>query len=83
VPIFSAELPVFDGGNYPASATALEPAQLLFISRKDYRAVCLEHPEVALKVRQVVGARLRRVVGIVERVWRMHHSDSIRHSNRK
>lgn len=61
-----AELPVFDGGNYPASASAVEAAELLFISRQDFRAVCLEHPEVALKVLQVVGARLRRLVGIVE-----------------
>jgi CRP/FNR family cyclic AMP-dependent transcriptional regulator len=61
-----AELPVFDGGNYPASAAAVEAAELLFISRKDFRDVCLEHPEVALKVLQVVGARLRRLVGIIE-----------------
>ncbi len=61
-----AELPVFDGGSYPASASALEPAELLFVSRKDFRSVCLEHPEVALKVLQVVGGRLRRLVGIIE-----------------
>jgi CRP/FNR family transcriptional regulator len=61
-----AELPVFDGGDYPASASAADPAELLFISRRDFRAVCLEHPEVALKVLQVVGARLRRLVGIIE-----------------
>ena len=61
-----AELPVFDGGNYPASAAALEPTYLLFVSRKDFRNVCLERPEVALKVLQVVGGRLRRLVGIIE-----------------
>ena len=61
-----AELPVFDGGNYPASAAALEPTDLLFVSRKDFRNVCLERPEVALKVLQVVGGRLRRLVGIIE-----------------
>jgi CRP-like cAMP-binding protein len=61
-----AELPVFDGGNYPASAAVVEPAELLFLSRKDFRNVCLEHPEVALKVLQVVGRRLRRLVGIIE-----------------
>jgi CRP/FNR family transcriptional regulator, cyclic AMP receptor protein len=61
-----AELPVFDGGNYPASAAALQPTDLLFVSRKDFRNVCLEHPEVALKVLQVVGGRLRRLVGIIE-----------------
>lgn len=61
-----AELPVFDGGPYPASAAAVDEAQLLFVSRNDFRACCLEHPEVALKVLQVVGGRLRRLVGIIE-----------------
>jgi len=61
-----AEIPVFDGGPYPASASAVETSELLFVSRNDFRAVCLEHPEVALKVLQVVGGRLRRLVGIVE-----------------
>ncbi len=61
-----AELPVFDGGNYPASAAAMEASELLFVSRQDFRTICLEHPEIALKVLQVVGARLRRLVGIIE-----------------
>src|SRR5690242_1426835 len=61
-----AELPVFDGGVYPASASALEDAEVFFISRKDFQNYCREHPEVALKVLAVVGARLRRLVGIIE-----------------
>lgn len=61
-----AELPVFDGGNYPASASALEDADILFISRKDFHNFCREHPEVALKVLAVVGSRLRRLIGIIE-----------------
>lgn len=61
-----AELPVFDGGTYPASASAVEDAELLFISRKDFQNFCREHPEVALKVIAVVGSRLRRLVGIIE-----------------
>jgi CRP/FNR family cyclic AMP-dependent transcriptional regulator len=61
-----AELPVFDGGVYPASASALEDAEVLFISRKDFQDYCREHPEVALKVLSVVGSRLRRLVGIIE-----------------
>jgi len=61
-----AELPVFDGGNYPASAAALEDAEVLFISRTDFQAFCREHPDVALKVIAVVGSRLRRLVGIIE-----------------
>ncbi|MGP8269248.1 MAG: Crp/Fnr family transcriptional regulator [Terracidiphilus sp.] len=61
-----AELPVFDGGRYPASAMAVEDTEIAFISRQDFRAFCMEHPEVALKMLAVVGARLRRLVGIIE-----------------
>ena len=61
-----AELPVFDGGNYPASASAIEDSTLLFISKQDFHSLCLTHPQVALKVLRVVGARLRRLVGIIE-----------------
>jgi CRP/FNR family transcriptional regulator len=61
-----AELPVFDGGTYPASASALQKTEGLFVSRADLRAICLEHPEISLKMLQVVGARLRRLVGIIE-----------------
>ncbi|HEY3837483.1 MAG TPA: Crp/Fnr family transcriptional regulator [Bryobacteraceae bacterium] len=61
-----AELPVFDGGNYPASGAAVEKTEVLFVSRTDLRAICLEKPEVSLKMLQVVGGRLRRLVGIIE-----------------
>ena len=61
-----AELPVFDGGNYPASVAAIDDATLLFVSKQDFQALCLAHPQVALKVLRVVGARLRRLVGIIE-----------------
>ncbi|HEY0307073.1 MAG TPA: Crp/Fnr family transcriptional regulator [Acidobacteriaceae bacterium] len=61
-----AELPVFDGGAYPASAIAIEETEIAYISRRDFHAHCMEHPEVALKVLAVVGARLRRLVGIIE-----------------
>ncbi|HLH03018.1 MAG TPA: Crp/Fnr family transcriptional regulator [Bryobacteraceae bacterium] len=60
-----AELPVLDGGVYPASCSAVAETQVLFISRSDFRACCLENPELALKVLQVVGTRLRRLVEII------------------
>lgn len=61
-----AELPLFDGGNYPASTAALEDASIYFISKQDFHSLCLVHPQVPLKVLKVVGARLRRLVGIIE-----------------
>ena len=61
-----AEVPVFDGGNYPASGAAVDSALLLFVSKQDFQALCLAHPQVTLKVLRIVGARLRRLVGIIE-----------------
>jgi CRP/FNR family transcriptional regulator, cyclic AMP receptor protein len=61
-----AELPVFDGGDYPASATAVGDTSTVFISRQEFQALCVEHPQVGLKVLSVVGSRLRRLVAIVE-----------------
>ncbi len=61
-----AELPVFDGGKYPASVVAIEDVTLIFVSKQDFQALCLAHPPVALKVLKVVGGRLRRLVGIIE-----------------
>jgi len=61
-----AELPVFDGGNYPASAAAVDDTTLLFVSKQEFHSMCLVHPKVALKVLRVVGKRLRTLVGIIE-----------------
>lgn len=61
-----AELPVFDGGKYPASAAAVDEATLLFISKEDFQSLCLKHPQVGLKVLRIVGRRLRGLVGIIE-----------------
>jgi len=61
-----AELPVFDGGNYPASAAAFTDCHLLFVKKQDFHSLCLVHPKVALKVLRVTGKRLRNLVGIIE-----------------
>jgi len=61
-----AELPLFDGGPYPASVRAVEPVVALFINKNDFQQVCRQYPDVALKVLAVVGRRLRHLVGVVE-----------------
>lgn len=61
-----AELPVFDGGPYPASVSALENSTVLFVSSSDFRAFCLKYPEVSLNLLSVVGARLRQLVSTIE-----------------
>ncbi len=61
-----AELPVFDGGNYPASVQAVTDATMVFVSKQGFHALCMKYPEVTLRVLAVVGGRLRRLVGIIE-----------------
>jgi CRP/FNR family transcriptional regulator len=65
-PTTVAELPLFDGGPYPASVRAVEPLVTLFINKNDFQQVCRQYPDVALKVLAVVGRRLRQLVGVVE-----------------
>ena len=38
----------------------------LFVSKEDFRSLCLNSPEVALKVLRVVGRRLRGLVATIE-----------------
>ncbi len=63
-----AEIPLFDGGPYPATVSAVTEVIAYLISKQDFRHVCLHNPQVALKVLAVVGGRLRRLVAVVETV---------------
>lgn len=61
-----AEVPVFDGGCHHASAEAAVPSVLLRLPAITFRRICLQNPELALKVFKVLGHRLRHLVGLVE-----------------
>jgi CRP/FNR family transcriptional regulator len=61
-----AELPLFDGGPYPASVRAVGAVTTLFVNKTDFQQVCRQYPDVALKILAVVGRRLRHLVGVVE-----------------
>ncbi|HEX4542500.1 MAG TPA: Crp/Fnr family transcriptional regulator [Candidatus Acidoferrum sp.] len=61
-----AEVPVFDGGRYSVTACAPEAAVLLSLDAGLFRRVCLQNPEVAMKVIKVLGHRLRHLDGLVE-----------------
>jgi len=63
-----AEVPLFDGGAYPATVSAVDEVVAYLVSKQDFRKFCHQHPEVALKVLAVVGRRLRQLVGVVEAV---------------
>lgn len=63
-----AEVPLFDGGPYPASVTALDDVTAWLIRKEDFRQACRQNPELALKLLAVTGRRLRQLVGLLEAV---------------
>lgn len=63
-----AELPLFDGGPYPASAVAMTPSRLAFLPRGEFEHAFRTDPDVAAAVVRSLGARLRHLVQLVETV---------------
>lgn len=61
-----AELPLFDGGPYPASAVTTIPSRLLFLPRAEFEHAFRTDPDVAAAVVRGLGARLRHFVQLVE-----------------
>ncbi len=63
-----AEVPLFDGGGYPANVTAIRDTLAFLLHKDDFRRFCEQHPQVPLKVLAVVGKRLRVLVQLIETV---------------
>lgn len=63
-----AEVPVFDGGPYPATVITQEPTEAMLIRKDDFLSCCRRNPELTLKFLSVFSSRLRHLVGFVERI---------------
>lgn len=61
-----AEVPVFEDGQYTFTAHAVEPTELLRLPADDFRRICSQHPEIAMKVIKVLSHRLKHLDGLVE-----------------
>lgn len=61
-----SEVRIFDHGTYPATARAGTATVLLRLEAGQFRRICLSHPEIGLKVIEVLGHRLRRMGSLVE-----------------
>lgn len=61
-----AELPLFDGGPYPASAVTIEETRLVFLPRQDFEYLYRSHADIAQAVIRGLGKRLRHLVRVAE-----------------
>jgi CRP-like cAMP-binding protein len=62
------EVPLFDGGPYPASARAVVASRVLFIPADRFHGLLRQHPEIASAVVADLGRRLRRMVALIEKI---------------
>ncbi len=60
------ELPVLDGGNFPAAAAALEDSTLLFIPKREFIDLVRGNPEVAFAIIRTIAWRFRYMASLVE-----------------
>jgi CRP-like cAMP-binding protein len=61
-----AELPLFDGGPYPANAEAAEESVLFTLGREHFADLLESQPKIAQQVIRTLSQRLRRLVQTVE-----------------
>jgi CRP/FNR family transcriptional regulator, dissimilatory nitrate respiration regulator len=61
-----AEVPAFDGQNFPASAMALETSELLFFPRTSFLNLLQEQPSLAIKILGIFARHLRIMAQLVE-----------------
>jgi len=60
------EVPVFDGGNNPASAMAMEDGNIYGIRREDMQRILQGYPQLSVNIIRVLSRRLRELVSLVE-----------------
>jgi CRP-like cAMP-binding protein len=61
-----AELPIFDGGPYPASAVTIDDSTLVFLPREAFEFLYRSQPDIAQAVIRALGRRLRHLVHLTE-----------------
>jgi CRP-like cAMP-binding protein len=61
-----AEVAVFDGGPYPASAISDVDVDVLFIDKHDVHYFCKKYPALALRALMLMAQRVRRHAQLVE-----------------
>jgi len=60
------DLPLFDGGSFPASAVAVEDSTLLFLPKREFLDLCRHNSEVGFIVIRTLAWRFRYLTSLVE-----------------
>ncbi|GAB4291850.1 MAG: Crp/Fnr family transcriptional regulator [Ignavibacteriaceae bacterium] len=61
-----ADIPLFEGGNYPVNAEALEDSLALFIPKENFLDLISKEPDISLKMLAGFAKRLKSLVNQIE-----------------
>ncbi|HEX9253131.1 MAG TPA: Crp/Fnr family transcriptional regulator [Ignavibacteriaceae bacterium] len=61
-----ADIPLFEGGNYPVSAEAIEESLTLFIPKEKFLELIYKEPEISLKMLAGFAKRLKSLINQLE-----------------
>lgn len=61
-----ADIPLFEGGNYPVSAEALEESLTLFIPKEKFLELIYTEPDISLKMLAGFAKRLKSIINQLE-----------------
>jgi len=61
-----ADIPLFEGGNYPVSAEALEESLTLFIPKEKFLELIYAEPDISLKMLAGFAKRLKSIINQLE-----------------
>lgn len=60
------EVPVFEGGTFPAHGQAIEKCETLFFPRKDFENMIKRDPDLAMKMMAMLSQKLRILVNKID-----------------
>ncbi|EGB13588.1 transcriptional regulator, Crp/Fnr family [Pseudodesulfovibrio mercurii] len=60
------EVPVFEGGTFPAQCEAVEPCETLFFPRAAFRDILRDDPDLAMRMMAMLSQRLRILVNKID-----------------
>jgi len=60
------EVPVFEGGTFPAHGQAVEACEALFFPRRDFENMIKEDPDLAMKMMAMLSQKLRILVNKID-----------------
>lgn len=72
-----AEVPIFEGGHYPANCQATQDTEILLLSRESLLELIKNHPDLALNMLALMAKRIRGFTSTIENLTLKETADRL------